>query len=85
MSKIIDWLNDKIAKLIEGIEYLTVRYLTISTINTNPKRAAESYFETYKHDIEELNRIVGLIAKQQEHLGYYNYTVFMRRIAELTK
>lgn len=33
MSKIIDWLNDKIVKLIEGIEYLTVRYLTISAIN----------------------------------------------------
>lgn len=84
-NKIIDCLNDKVVKLIEEIEYLTIRYLTISSINNNPKRTADRYFNQYKDDRDELDRVLLMIVKQQEHIKYYNYKVFMDRIAELTK
>ena len=83
--KVINWLNDKAVKFLDGIQDATVRYITISTINKNPKLTAELYFDKYKNDREALDHILWLIVKHQEHIKYYNYRVFMNRITELTK
>ena len=81
MDKMLDWIE----KLIDQTNNLVIRYITIPSINKNPKLAAELYFDRYKNDRDDLDWLLGLIIKYQEHLGYYNYTVFMRRIKELSK
>jgi hypothetical protein len=74
MDKMLDWIDD-----------LLTRYLAVWLINREPRDMADRYFNQYKDDRDELDRVLLMIVKQQEHIKYYNYKVFMDRIAELTK